>query len=77
MGAYVPFCHFLLNTTMQDNDRKIIAIDAMSGDKGPRAVFGGINQYLYQNGEEHIFFRVFGAARALRKIGRASCRERV
>jgi len=68
MGAFVPFCHFLLNTTMQDNEKQIIAIDAMSGDKGPRAVFGGINQYLYQNGEEHIFFRVFGASRALRKL---------
>ena len=59
---------FLLFMTMQDTDKKIIAIDAMSGDKGPRAVFGGINQYLYQNGEDHVFFRVFGAARVLRKL---------
>ena len=44
---------------MQDTNKKIIAIDAMSGDKGPRAVFGGINQYLYQNGEDRVFFRMF------------------
>ena len=59
---------FFIVMTMQENDRKVIAIDAMSGDKGPRAVMGGINQYLYQNGEDHVFFRVFGAERALRKL---------
>ena len=32
-------------------DKKIISIDAMGGDKGPNAVLGGLNQYLYQNGE--------------------------
>lgn len=53
---------------MVDTKKKIIAIDAMSGDKGPRAVFGGMNQYLYQNGEEQVFFRVFGSARMLRKM---------
>lgn len=68
MGALVPFCPFLLHMTMSDTEKKIIAIDAMSGDKGPRAVFGGINQYLYQNGEDRVFFRVFGAARVLRKL---------
>ena len=68
MGADVPFCHFLLRVAMNNTEKKIIAIDAMSGDKGPRAVFGGINQYLYQNGEDKVFFRVFGAARALRKL---------
>ena len=64
----VLFCHFLLQQVMSENTKKIIAIDAMSGDKGPRAVFGGMNQYLYQNGEEHIFFRVFGDERVLRKL---------
>ena len=54
--------------TMQENDKKIIAIDAMSGDKGPHAVFGGMNQYLYQNGEDKVLFRVFGDKRALRKL---------
>ena len=41
----VPFC---ISKTMSDNDKKIIAIDAMGGDRGPAAVLGGINQFLYQ-----------------------------
>ena len=40
----------------------------MGGDKGPNAVLGGMNQYLYQNGENHIFFRVFGDEKKLRKL---------
>ena len=46
-------------------DKKIIAIDAMGGDKGPNAVLGGMNQYLYQNGENRVFFRLFGQAQQL------------
>ncbi len=49
-------------------DKKIISIDAMGGDKGPNAVLGGINQYLYQNGENHVFFRIFGDEKKLRKL---------
>ncbi|MBQ8294354.1 MAG: phosphate acyltransferase PlsX [Alphaproteobacteria bacterium] len=52
---------------MSEN-KKIISIDAMSGDKGPKAVLGGMNQYLYQNGEENVFFRVFGDNKSLRKM---------
>lgn len=50
------------------DDKKVIAIDAMSGDKGPAAVFGGMNQFLYQNGENSVFFRVFGNEKRLRKL---------
>lgn len=53
---------------MSDQEKKIISIDAMGGDKGPVAVFGGMNQYLYQNGEDEIFFRVFGDEKRLRKL---------
>lgn len=49
-------------------DKKIIAIDAMGGDKGPNAVLGGMNQYLYQNGEGNVFFRLFGDEKKLRKL---------
>ncbi|MDR1206895.1 MAG: phosphate acyltransferase PlsX [Rickettsiales bacterium] len=42
------------------NSKKIIAIDAMGGDRAPKAVFGGLNQFLFQNGEDNIFFRIFG-----------------
>jgi glycerol-3-phosphate acyltransferase PlsX len=42
------------------SDKKIIAIDAMGGDKAPKAVLGGLNQFLFQNGEDNIFFRIFG-----------------
>ncbi len=48
--------------------KKIIAIDAMGGDKGPNAVLGGINQYLYQNGEDGVHFRIFGDEKRLKKI---------
>ena len=49
-------------------DKKIIAIDAMSGDKGPNAVLGGMNQFLYQNGEDSVHFRLFGDEKKLRKL---------
>ncbi|MBO5833645.1 MAG: phosphate acyltransferase PlsX [Alphaproteobacteria bacterium] len=48
--------------------KKVISIDAMSGDKGPKAVLGGMNQFLYQNGESGVFFRVFGDEKRLRKM---------
>ena len=48
--------------------KKIIAIDAMGGDKGPNAVLGGMNQFLYQNGEDGVFFRVFGPEKQLREL---------
>ena len=40
----------------------------MGGDKGPAAVMGGMNQFLYQNGEDGIFFRVFGDEKCLNKL---------
>lgn len=49
-------------------DKKIIAIDAMGGDKGPNAVLGGINQFLYQNGEDLVRFRLFGNSKTLQKL---------
>ncbi len=59
-----PFCLFY---TMS-HDKKIIAIDAMGGDKGPNAVLGGMNQYLYQHGESDVSFRLFGDEKKLRKL---------
>lgn len=61
----VPFC---ISKAMSDNDKKIIAIDAMGGDRGPAAVLGGINQFLYQHGESHTVFRIFGDEKLLRKL---------
>ncbi|MCL1786277.1 MAG: phosphate acyltransferase PlsX [Alphaproteobacteria bacterium] len=46
-------------------NKKIIAIDAMGGDRAPKAVFGGLNQFLYQNGDD-VRFRIFGEERLLR-----------
>jgi glycerol-3-phosphate acyltransferase PlsX len=40
--------------------KKIIAIDAMGGDSAPRSVLGGMNQFLFQNTDSNILFRVFG-----------------
>ncbi|MBQ6736081.1 MAG: phosphate acyltransferase PlsX [Alphaproteobacteria bacterium] len=51
-----------------ENDKKIIAIDAMGGDKGPAVVLGGMNQFLYQHGESHISFHIFGDEARLRKM---------
>lgn len=49
-------------------EQKIISIDAMGGDKGPKAVLGGINQFLYQNGEGSAFFRIFGDEKKLTRL---------
>ena len=59
---------FLLFIYTMSEDKKIISIDAMGGDKGPNAVLGGLNQYLYQNGEDSVHFRVFGDEKTLRKL---------
>jgi len=61
-------CLFLLFIETMSEEKKVIAIDAMGGDKGPNAVLGGMNQYLYQNGEGHVFFRLFGDEKKLRKL---------
>ncbi|MBQ0013056.1 MAG: phosphate acyltransferase PlsX [Proteobacteria bacterium] len=53
---------------MTQSTKKIIAIDAFGGDKGPAAALGGINQFLYQYGEEKVFFRIFGDAQILNRI---------
>ena len=47
---------------------KVISIDAFGGDKGPRVVLGGINQFLYQNGEGSVHFRIFGKQSTLNKL---------
>ena len=51
-----------------EHDKKIIAIDAMGGDKGPAAVLGGMNQFLYQHGEQSVTFHIFGDEKVLRKM---------
>ncbi len=48
--------------------KKIISVDAMGGDHAPIAVLGGMNQFLYQYGEDSVFFRVFGNERILRTL---------
>lgn len=50
------------------SEKKIIAIDAMGGDKGPNAVLGGMNQFLYQNGEDLVSFRLFGDEKVLNRL---------
>lgn len=40
----------------------------MGGDKAPVAVLGGMNQFLFQNGEGRIFFRMFGDEKKLRRL---------
>ncbi len=49
-------------------EKKIISIDAMGGDKGPNAVLGGINQFLYQSGDDEYSFRLFGDEKKLRLL---------
>ncbi len=49
-------------------NKKIIAIDAMGGDKAPKAVLGGINQFLFQNDDDSVFFRIFGDENVLRPM---------
>ncbi len=53
---------------MSNDNKKIISIDAMGGDKAPVAVLGGMNQFLFQNGENGVFFRVFGNEKILRGL---------
>lgn len=48
--------------------KKIISIDAMGGDKAPLAVLGGMNQFLFQNGEDSVSFRLFGDEKILRVL---------
>lgn len=52
---------------MSENKR-IIAIDAMGGDRGPAVALGGMNQFLYQHGESDVHFHLFGDATRLRKM---------
>ncbi len=52
---------------MSEN-KKIIAVDAFGGDKAPQAPIAGLNQYLFQNGEENVFFRIFGDEKKLKKL---------
>ena len=40
----------------------------MGGDNAPKAVLGGMNQFLFQNGDDSVFFRVFGDEARLRKL---------
>lgn len=47
---------------------KVISIDAFGGDKGPKVVLGGINQFLYQNADADVHFRIFGKQSVLRKL---------
>ena len=47
---------------------KVISIDAFGGDKGPKVVLGGVNQFLYQYGEGQVHFRIFGRATVLNKL---------
>lgn len=55
-------------TMSENNTKKIIAIDAMGGDRGPNAAIGGINQFLYQNGDSNVFFRIFGDSKELTRL---------
>jgi glycerol-3-phosphate acyltransferase PlsX len=48
--------------------KKIIAIDAMGGDSAPRSVLGGMNQFLFQNSDVDVLFRVFGDEPRLRRL---------
>ena len=50
------------------DQKRVISVDAMGGDHAPGAVLGGMNQFLYQNGEGGVFFRVFGNERILRDL---------
>ena len=45
---------------MSENKR-IIAIDAMGGDRGPAVALGGMNQFLYQHGESDVHFHLIAA----------------
>ena len=58
MFFHWPFFYIKMSDT-----KKIISIDAMGGDHAPMAVLGGINQFLYEHGEDGVFFRLFGNER--------------
>ena len=58
-----PFFYIKMSDT-----KKIISVDAMGGDLAPSAVLGGMNQFLYQYGEDTVFFRVFGDEKKLRAL---------
>ncbi len=49
-------------------NKKVIAVDAFGGDKAPLSVLGGINQFLFQNGEDDVSFRIFGNEKKLKKL---------
>ncbi|MCQ2571699.1 MAG: phosphate acyltransferase PlsX [Alphaproteobacteria bacterium] len=49
-------------------EKRVISVDAMGGDHAPGAVLGGMNQFLYQYGEDSAFFRVFGNEKVLRSL---------
>lgn len=53
---------------IMSDTKKIISIDAMGGDKAPVAVLGGMNQFLYQYGEDNVKFRIFGDEKRIRKL---------
>ena len=59
----MPFSYYKMS-----QEKRIISIDAMGGDHAPGVVLGGMNQYLYQYGEDSVFFRVFGNERVLRAM---------
>ena len=63
----MSFRHFVIQS-MSEKSKKIIAIDAMGGDNAPRAVFGGMNHFLFQYDDESVFFRIFGDERKLRPL---------
>ena len=50
------------------NTQKIIAIDAHGGEQAPQSVLGGMNQFLFQNDSEPVFFRIFGNEHVLREM---------
>ena len=53
---------------MMSQEKRVISVDAMGGDHAPGAVLGGMNQFLYQYGEDSAFFRVFGNEKILRSL---------
>ncbi len=61
-------CAVLLFLYKMVAEKKIISVDAMGGDKGPNVVLGGMNQFLYQNGEDSVSFRLFGDKKKLSRL---------
>lgn len=60
-----PYALFLF---IMSQEKRVISVDAMGGDHAPGAVLGGMNQFLYQYGEDSAFFRVFGNEKILRSL---------